>query len=248
VISLGKAKNHVDLVMVSFNSRPFLPGFFKSLQKNTKYPFQLFVIDNNSIDGSKAYLQTMLKKKFFNKKMKLTINRKNIGLAKAWNKAITFGQSEYIVFLNPDIIFTKNWLTKLIKSADKYRKAMVVGVKVLNPDGAIYHAGAISRPRGRGLQNRPGLYDREKKLRLIQGSCFLVKRAVFAKIGKFDEQFFVYGEEADFCRRVRKAGFHVLYSPVPIYHFRHGSEISSQKRLQLRKTSAKLLKNKWSKK
>jgi hypothetical protein len=241
------AKKHVDLIMVSFNSQRFLPGFFKSLQKNTKYPFRLFVIDNNSTDRSKEYLKSMLKNNFFKKKLKLVFNRKNLGLATAWNQGIKLGRSKYVVFLNPDIKFTKNWLTKMVKSADKHRKAGIVGVKILNPDHTIYHAGAISRPRGRGLQNKPNLFNKEKKVRLIQGSCFLVKRRTFTKVGRFDENFFVYGEEADFCRRVRKAGFHVLYTPVPIFHFKHGSDISSQKRLKLRNTSAQLLKKKWEK-
>mgnify|MGYP000885551504 FL=1 len=233
--------------MVSFNSRRFLPGFFKSLQKNTKHPFHLFVIDNNSTDRSKEYLKSIQKNKLFKNKMKLILNRKNIGLAKAWNQGIKLGNSKYVVFLNPDTKFTKNWLTKMVKSADKHRKAGIVGVKILNPDHTIYHAGAISRPRGKGLQNKPNLFNKEKKVRLIQGSCFLVKRWIFTKVGKFDENFFVYGEEADFCRRVRKAGFHVLYSPVPIYHFKHGSDISSQERSMLRNTSARLLKSKWKK-
>lgn len=238
----------VDLIMVSYNSRRDLPTFFRSLLLNTEHPYRLYVIDNNSIDGSVAYLQTILKLKFFKENMKLTLNSTNIGLAKAWNQAVAQGKNKYIVFLNPDLVFTKNWLTKLVDSAKRHRKVMIVGVKVLNPDDTIYHAGSISKPRGKGLPNAKGLFAQEEKVRSIQGSCFLVKRKAFKKVGSFDEQFFVYGEEVDFCRQVRRAGYKVLYSPVPIYHFRHGSAIPPEVRSSLRRTSSKLLKAKWKKK
>jgi hypothetical protein len=241
-------KDYVDLVMVSYNSRLVLPAFFQSLRKFTNSPFHIWVIDNNSADGSQAFLKTISQDKFFRPKMTLVLNKTNTGVAKAWNQAVRLTSGRLIVFLNPDLIFTKNWLIQLVTSATRHRKAMVVGAKILNPDGTIYHAGAISKIRGKGKPNRPGLLDEEKVVHWIQGSCFLVKRAIFQKIGGFDEQFFVYGEEIDFCHRVRKAGFNVLYSPVPIYHFRRGSEIPRQERLKLRQRSAQLLKVKWKKK
>jgi GT2 family glycosyltransferase len=241
-------KDHVDLVMVSYNSRLVLPVFFQSLRKFTKSPFHLWVIDNNSTDKSQAFLKTISRDKFFRPKMTLVLNKSNTGVAKAWNQAVRLTSSPLMVFLNPDLVFTKHWLRRLTTSAARHKKAMVVGAKILNPDGTIYHAGAISRIRGKGEPNRPGFYDEEKIVHWIQGSCFLVKRTIFQQIGGFDEQFFVYGEEIDFCHRVRKAGFNVLYSPVPIYHWRRGSQIPRQERLKLRKRSARLLKAKWSKK
>lgn len=241
-------KNQVDLVMVTYNSRLVLPAFFKSLRKQTKTPFQLLVIDNNSTDGTKAYLQSLVNKPFFRDKMRLVFNQTNTGLAKAWNQAVKLTSGRFLLFLNPDLVLTKDWLGKLTNSATRRQKAMVVGAKILNPDGTIYHAGATGKIRGRGKKNRPGLFDQEAKVRWVQGSCFLVKREIFRKIGGFDEQFFVYGEEVDFCRRVRQAGYDVLYTPVPIYHYRKGSAIPKAKRLQLRRRSARLLKEKWEKK
>ena len=241
-------KNQVDLVMVTYNSRFVLPTFFKSLRKHTKSPFQLLVIDNNSTDGTRAYLQSLLKEPFFRDKMRLVFNKTNLGLAKAWNQAVKLTSGQFILFLNPDLVLTKGCLSKLVKSAARHEKAMVVGAKILNPDGTIYHAGATGKIRGRGKQDRPGLYDREAKVHWVQGSCFLVKREVFQKVGGFDERFFVYGEEVDFCRRVRQAGYDVLYAPVPIYHYRQGSAITPKVRSQLRRRSARLLKEKWKKK
>ena len=241
-------KYQVDLVMVTYNSRGVLPALFNSLRARTKSPFQLLVIDNNSMDGTKAYLQSLLKDPFFREKMRLVLNQANVGLAKAWNQAVRLTSGRFILFLNPDLVLTEDWLGKLVKYAEQHPKAMVVGAKILNPDGTIYHAGAIGKVRGRGEPDRPGLFDREAKVHWIQGSCFLVKREIFRKIGGFDERFFVYGEEVDFCHRVRQAGYEILYTPVPIYHYRKGTAIPRKTRLQLRKRSARLLKEKWKKK
>lgn len=241
-------QTQVDLVLVTYESRPVLPAFFHSLRQFTKPPFRLLVIDNNSKDQTKAYLQAMRKDPFFGPQMRLVFNRTNLGVAKAWNQAVKITSGRYLVFLNPDLVFTKDWLQKLVQSAARHKKAMVVGVKILNPDGTIYHAGANGKIRGKGQMDRPGLFDREKKVRWVQGSCFLVKREIFGKIGGFDERFFMYGEEVDFCWRVRKAGYEVLYTPVSIYHYRKGSQISRAARLQLRRHSARLLRAKWRKK
>lgn len=241
-------KTQVDLVMVTYESRLSLPTFFQSLRKYTKQPFHLLVIDNNSQDQSKTYLQAMQRDKFFGERMRLVFNRKNLGVAKAWNQAVRITSGRFIVFLNPDLKFTKDWLYKLTQSATRHKKAMVVGAKILNPDETIYHAGANGKIRGRGQKNRPDLFDQEKKVRWVQGSCFLVKREIFRKIGGFDERFFMYGEEVDFCWRVRKAGYEVLYSPVPIYHGRQGAKIPRKERLKLRQRSAQLLRAKWKKK
>ena len=243
-----RMEHHVDLVLVTYTSRLCLPTFFQSLRQTTKPPFRLLVIDNNSQDQTKAYLQSKLQDPFFRHHLRRVFNKKNLGVAKAWNQAVKLTTGRFIVFLNPDLIFTRDWLHKLTQSAMRHKQAMVVGAKILNPDGTIYHAGANGKIRGKGEKNRPGLCDREKKVRWVQGSCFLVKRAIFHEIGGFDERFFMYGEEVDFCWRVRQAGYEVLYAPVPVYHYRQGSKITRKERLKLRRHSARLLRAKWKKK
>ena len=66
-----------------------------------------------------------------------------------------------------------------------------------------------------------------------------MKRDIIPVVGKFDERFFIYAEEDDYCLRTRKAGFQVMYAPVPIYHYREGSAIPPQKRRELRLASKK---------
>lgn len=244
-----KMDKHADLIMVSYNSRPFLPKFFDGVKNKTAYPLHLIVIDNNSSDGSRAYLKKMKQSDSIGKRMKLILNPKNLGVAKAWNMGINVCKGEYILFLNPDLKLTSGWLEKLISCAERHPKAGVVGAKILNFDGTIYHAGFVNGVvRGKGKKNAPDRYGTEVAVHGIQGCCFLVKRSIIPKVGKFDERFFIYAEEDDYCLRVRKAGYKVMYAPVPIYHHREGSAVPPEKRRRLRLASKAKFHEKWGKK
>lgn len=238
-------ENHADLIMITYNSERFLPSIFHFIKDKTNYPYHLIVIDNNSTDQSRAYLSRLKQKDSIKDRMTLILNPQNIGVSKAWNKAMDLCNGKYVVFLNPDLKLTRGWLEKMVSCAERHPKAAVVGAKILNYDGTINHAGFLKGVRGRGEKDGPGKYDTETEVHGIQGSCFLVKRSVFPVVGKFDERFFVYGEEDDFCLRARKAGFTVMYCPVPIYHFREGSAIPRKERINLRMTSWKKYKEKW---
>lgn len=237
---------HADLIMVSYNNRRFLPEFFHFIKSKTAYPFHLIAIDNNSTDGSRAYLIKMKQANAIGKQMKLVLNPKNLGVAKAWNQGIDLCRGKYLVFLNPDLKLTPGWLEKMIRCAERHPKTGIVGAKILNYDGTIYHAGFINGVvRGRGKKDAPGRYGTEVAVHGIQGCCFLVKRELIPVVGKFDERFFIYAEEDDYCLRARKAGFKVMYAPVPIYHYREGSAIPPQKRQELRLASKKKFHEKW---
>ncbi|NLC53191.1 MAG: glycosyltransferase family 2 protein [Firmicutes bacterium] len=78
--------NHIDLIMVTYESQLSLPTFFQSLRKYTKLPFRLLVIDNNSTDQSKVFLQAKLQDKYFRDKMQLVFKKKNLGVRKPGTK------------------------------------------------------------------------------------------------------------------------------------------------------------------
>ena len=94
-----RMEHHVDLVLVTYTSRLCLPTFFQSLRQTTKPPFRLLVIDNNSQDQTKAYLQSKLQDPFFRHHLRLVFNKKN------WvaNQAVKLTTGRFIVF-KPDLI------------------------------------------------------------------------------------------------------------------------------------------------
>ena len=153
---------HADLIMVSYNNRRFLPEFFHFVKSKTAYPFHLIVIDNNSTDGSRAYLKRMKQANSIGKRMKLVLNPINAGVAKAWNQGSTSAMVNTCVFLNPDLKLTPGWLEKMIRCAERHPRAGVVGAKILNYDGTIYHAGFVNGVvRGRGKKTRPAATARK---------------------------------------------------------------------------------------
>jgi GT2 family glycosyltransferase len=235
-----------DLVAVSFNSSKHLPHFLHFIKSKTSYPYHLIMIDNHSSDISPKYLREVNKRDSIGKKMTLILNSSNIGLAKAWNVGLKHCKGEYVVFLNPDVKLTDCWLDKLILCAKRYPNAGVVGAKILTKDNIIANAGWTGhKERGRGLPNKPGIYNKEGPVDAVLGCCFLIKRSILPKVGNFDERFFLYWEELDFCRRVRKAGFSVMYCPVPIFHYDNGSKITQKERNKLFLNSKEKYMRKW---
>ena len=82
----------------------------------------MIVIDNNSTDGSRAYLKRMKQANSIGKRMKLVLNPINAGVAKAWNQGIDLCHGKYLVFLNPDLKLTPGWLEKMIRVPNATRE------------------------------------------------------------------------------------------------------------------------------
>lgn len=232
--------------MVTYNSRPFLPDFFNSLKISTQLPYHLFIFDNNSTDTSRSYLERLVKRDPFWRRVKLILNPKNTNLAAVWNHGIDLGTGKYIVLLNPDIKFTPSWLETMVDCAERFPAAGIIGAKIVHFNDIIDHAGFKDGiVRGRNEPNDPQKYNTPVEVDMIHGCCFLIKRAILPVVGKFDEQFFLYGEENDYCIRVKQAGFSVMVSPAVIYHFGAGAAITISKRRLLLKESVEKLNNKW---
>lgn len=237
---------HVDLILVTYNSRRFLPDFMASLKNSTNIPFHLIVIDNASTDQTRSYLNRIKFKDSKYHSMRIRLNPKNEGVAKAWNQGLSACTGDYIVLLNPDIKFGEFWLEQMVHCAENYPDSGVIGAKILNYDRTIDHAGFIDGVvLGRGEYDEPAKYHQIREVDGIHGCCFMVKRQILQTTGTFDERFFIYAEEDDFCIRVKKAGFKVLYCPATIYHFGSGSDIPLMKRHQLHQESLQKFYAKW---
>jgi GT2 family glycosyltransferase len=237
---------HVDLVLVTYNSRRFLPDFLDSLKRSTNIPYHLIVIDNASTDQTSSYLNRVQFKDSFYHRMRLRFNARNIGVAKAWNLGINTCTGTYVVLVNPDIKFEPNWLEQMVQCAESHPNSGVVGAKILDFNQVIDHAGFVNGVvLGRGEKNDPARYNQIMEVDGIHGCCFLVKRQILQTIGNFDERFFIYAEEDDFCIRVKQAGYQVLYCPATICHYGSGSDIPLRKRHELHHESLKKFNEKW---
>jgi GT2 family glycosyltransferase len=215
-------------VIVNWNTREILSDCLKSIYEQTSgIEYEVIVIDNASDDSSGE----MVKEMFPN--VNLIENLENRGFAAANNQGIAVAKGRYVLLLNSDTIIMENAVAKVIEFADSRTDCGVTGCRVLNPDKTLqqtcfmfpsvlnmflsstylYKIFPKSKFFGR---ERMTWWDRNdtRQVDVVTGCFLLVRREVIEQTGTLDEQFFVYGEETDFCFRAKKAGWKILFTPV----------------------------------
>ena len=211
----------IDLIIVNYNTLPHLKSCLTSIQKFTRQPHQVMVIDNNSTDGSKEFLQEL-------NGVKVIANEQNLGYARACNQGILHGNSKYLALLNSDIEVKEGWLEPLLTVLAEEDVA-VVGPKMINKEGYIVGAGVDQIndsywPRGWMEKEEPGVFDQQEDLISVGGACYLLKRDLLPVLGLFDEEYFFYFEELDYSLRAREKGYRVVYCPQSVvYHHHEGT-------------------------
>ncbi len=206
---------------------------------------EIIIIDNNSHDGSRAFLKDLTDKTNKSNKanisLKTIFNKTNLGFAKANNQGIRIAKGKYILLLNSDTIVKKGALERMVGFAEEHPEAGVIAPRLLNADGTVqpscFHFPTPWRAiqefwlgkKGSFLKYAPS----EKKplpVDAVVGAAFLLTPQARKKVGLLNERYFFYFEDLDYCRRVRQAGLKVYYLPeAEIVHL-HGA--SSKKLAQ----------------
>jgi len=219
-----------SIIIVSYNTKDILKKclisiFQEKLVKNGGS--EVIVIDNASIDQSAS----VVKKEF--PKVKLIINEKNLGFAKAVNQGIRAARGRNILLLNSDTIVQEGTLEKLLRFEDETRPS-IIGLKMLNTDktaqGSVFNFPTIKRAIEEFWFGRKGAFSKfvpsenvSIEVEAISGGAMLIPREIIEKIGLFDERYFMYFEDLDYCRRARKAGFKIYYLPSAKVIHEHGA-------------------------
>ena len=196
---------------------------------------EIFVVDNNSVDGSVE----MIREKFPH--VHLIANKKNLGFAKANNQAIRKAKGEYILLLNPDTVVEDDTFSKVIAFMDAHPDAGGLGVKMVDGSGkflpeskrglptpatAFYKIFGLSTlfPHSKRFSKyHLGFLDENKthKVDILAGAFMLLRKSVLDKIGLLDEAFFMYGEDIDLSYRITQAGYNNYYFPeTRIIHYK----------------------------
>ena len=214
----------VSVILVNWNGRNDTLECLHSLAKVSYAPMHIIMVDNASADDS----VDAVKREF--PSVEVITNKTNLRFAGGNNIGIKHALergSDYILLLNNDTTVDAEFLTKLVKAADADPGIGMVGAKIYyydDPKRIWFAGGRIEWWKGWishiGLREEDrGQYDTARAVDYITGCCLLVKRPVIEKIGNLDEQFFMYGEDVDWCLRVCKAGFRLVYEPkAKIWH------------------------------
>jgi len=223
-----------SVIIVSWNVRDLLRRALVSVLREVKdTALEVFVIDNASRDGSVE----MIKADF--PSVRLIANTENRGFAAACNQAVRESRGEYVLLLNPDTELRPGALKAFTEFLASHPSAGVVGGNILNVEGSVQpsvrrfptlasqvlillklHRLRPQLPALRHYFASDFDYSRTQEVDQVMGAFFCVPSHLWNAVGLFDERFFVWFEEVDFCKRVRAAGFAVFYTPdaVAIHH------------------------------
>lgn len=241
----------LSTVIVSWNVKDYLRNCIASLEKACKQiGSEIIVVDNNSKDGS----ITMLKNEF--PQVKLIANRKNLGLSRANNQGAHIAKGKNILFLNPDTVVNSQAIEGMLGFLTEHPQAGLVGPEQLDEENKTIFNFSRWSLRGvceylfeRVLMLIRGkfkiIFQKPYRTSFLNGGCWLTPRSVFEGIGQFNEEFFLYGEEPDFCSRLRKNGWQIWFlRNFYIFHFREKSiSQTGKKKNFFLKSYSKIIKN-----
>jgi len=225
----------LSICIVSNNHRNYLEPCLRSIYENpSSIKLETYLVDNKSTDGSAEFVES----NFPN--VHVIKNEKKFGFAKNNNIAIKKSRGKYVLLLNPDTIVLNNAFERMVEFMDIHPDAGACGAKLLNPDGSLQYScraiPSISTLLIRRTPLRIIFPDKKisKKYLLLDwdhnyirevdwvlGACLLVRREVIEQVGLLDEKYPLYVEDADWCYRIKKAGWKIYYLPDAkiIHHF-----------------------------
>ena len=211
----------MSIVLVCWNNKTYLDPCLKSLyESHLGYSFDVVVVDNGSTDGGLEMLRDQYPE------VKIIANGSNLGLSKASNQGILATSGRYVLLLNNDTIVNRAALESMVAYLDPHPEAGAVGGKLLNEDGSFQGGYAkfstLSEEfliaTGFGDRFAPGYpshFDSNRPIAVgwLSSACLLVRRAALDQVGLLEEDYFIYGDEADLQYRLYRAGWQVVYLP-----------------------------------
>lgn len=245
----------LSIIVVNWNGGEFVRRCINSVRQfPPSSPFELIVVDNSSTDGSLEWLRSQ------GEFLKLITNSENAGFARANNQAFDQSNAELLFLLNSDAEVhdrTLDILTSTIRSDDDIG---VAGPRLLNANGSLQASVWRNPPTPvETLANAFRLYKlmpkhlraetllgyhwdhtHRRKAKLLSGAALMIKRRVIDEVGGFNERFHMYGEDTEWCLRVVRAGWTMVFEPTAIVTH-HGGSSTAKRWTDLEKRRAEYL-------
>lgn len=230
----------LSIIIVNYNTKEFLKRCIASIVGNVKgVSYEIIIVDNASSDGSPSEILN-IKNKTSN--MREILNNENVGFSKANNQGIKISQkSKYVLFLNPDTTLQKNTIEEMVKFMDPNKDTGAATCKLVMLNGEIDDASHRGFPTPwnafsyfSGLEKlfpksklfagySLGWMDLEKahEIDVLAGAFMLVRRVAGEDAKWWDEDYFFYGEDIDFCYELKQKGWKIYYVPdVFVTHYK----------------------------
>lgn len=229
----------LSIIIVSYNTKELLKQTVDSvLNTSVGIEYEIIVVDNASSDGSVGMLNDNYKG------ITVIENSDNVGFSKANNIGIKKSTGRYVLLLNSDTVVKENCFRDCLKYMEEHKDVGALGPRISlldgrldrackrgfpTPEASLYYFLKLDKkyPQSEkyGRYNMTYLSEHEtNEVDCLVGAFMMVRKEVIDKIGLLDEEFFMYGEDIDWCYRIKEAGYKNIYYPVAeIIHYKGAS-------------------------
>jgi N-acetylglucosaminyl-diphospho-decaprenol L-rhamnosyltransferase len=213
-------RTDVAAIAVTYNAMPWIERCLESV-----FAYETIVVDHGSTDGTLELVRGHFPK------VRL-IEQDNLGFGAGYNSGMRAASSRYYLLINSDAWVVGDAVERLAAFADEHPRAAVIGPRLLNPDGSLQRSvrgfPTLWRlateylflrklaPRSRAMNAfyAGGFdHDRVRESDFLMAACLLVRRQATEEVGLFDESFFMFSEETDWCYRFHQAGWSTIFFP-----------------------------------
>lgn len=214
----------LSIIIVNYNGLKYLKDCLDSLDDKLKeIPNEIIIIDNNSKDESCEYITTNYPK------VKLINSKINYGFGKGNNEAVKRAQGNYLLLINNDTIVLDS-LQPVLEYLKEDEKIGVVGINMLNANKEYLPVAGVFPNAFNMFQMKKlleinnefksGIFSQKSyEVDWLSGSFLMMKKETFQKIEGFDEDYFLYVEDVDFCKRISNLGLKRIF--LPNYNYIH---------------------------
>jgi GT2 family glycosyltransferase len=237
----------LSIIIVNWNGGDLLRHCLESIVRSPpSVTYDIIVVDNVSTDDSLKWLRSDEAKELLGEtKLHLIENSENVGFSRANNQGFAESEASMLFLLNPDTEVLPGAIDTLIATLKSSARTGACGPRLLNTDGSLQHSVWRNPPtpwetiisvsglwrlipkrvRGRLLLGGHWDHARRRSVPMLSGAAILAKREVIDEVGGLDERFHMYGEDYEWCLRIRRAGWQLIFEPsASVTH--HGGQSS----------------------
>lgn len=215
----------LSVITVTWNGKRYVEECLQSLAVNVDVATEFIVIDNASTDGTSELIERVFPQ------FRVVRNDYNLGFAKANNIGIRLSRGKYLCLVNSDVVVPPRCLRSLYEYLEANPDVAVTGPQMLGPDNQVHRSSMrlptlsnafcraaaldriplVSRVLGGQLMSDFS-HDRTCEVEVLNGWFWMIRRSAIESVGLLDERFFMYGEDLDWCRRFREAGWRLVFN------------------------------------
>ena len=231
------------IIIVNWNGGELLRRCLESVARHPPgLDYEIVVVDNASTDGSREWLESL------GARVRLIKNDANVGFGRANNQGFAATEAPLLFLLNSDAEVQAGTIDKLVETITSDERIGGCGPRIVNPDGSlqvsvwrnpaapwemIVTALRLSyllpkRIRGELLLAHHWDHARRRRVNMLLGAAILARRETVAQVGGFDERFHMYGEDGEWCLRIVRAGWWLIFEPGAVV-MHHGGQSTRQR-------------------